>query len=195
MTNKEQFIELYTKLIHRDGGEKLLEWLCSSDFFTAPASTKFHNAKEEGLVEHSVNVYFRLKNLVDYEKKLHPQMLANITEENIAITALLHDVCKANFYQTEFRNAKIDGVWEQIPYFTIKDSLPYGHGEKSVYILCGFVKLTRDEAMAINWHMGGFDSRVKGGDFSLSAAFEMHPFAALMHIADIEATYLDETRN
>ncbi len=190
-----QFLALYTNNIKREGADKLLEWMRDkSDFFHAPASSKYHNAFEGGLVEHSLNVARRLKMLVDAEKKLHPEKesIARITDESVVICGLLHDICKANFYKVDYRNKKEDGEWIRVPYYTIEEELPYGHGEKSVYIINGFLRLTREEALAINWHMGGFDSRVKGGDFSISAAFEKYPLAVLTHIADIEASYLDE---
>ena len=115
--------------------------------------------------------------------------------ESIAIASLLHDVCKINFYREETRNVKENGEWVPKKFYLIDDSLPYGHGEKSVYMISGFMKLTRNEAMAINWHMGGFDARVKGGDYSLSGAFYKYPFALMIHIADVKATYLDEEEN
>ena len=192
---KKQFVLLYETNIKREGADKLLEWLSEkSDFFSAPASSKFHNAFEGGLCEHSLNVARRLKMLVDGEKKLHPEKesIMRITDESVVICGLLHDVCKANFYKVDFRNKKEDGEWIRVPYYTIDEELPYGHGEKSVYIINGFLRLTREEALAINWHMGGFDSRVKCGDYSISSAFEKYPLAVLTHIADIEASYLDE---
>ena len=187
---KKEFLEIY-KNIKRDGADKLLEWLTSTDFFTCPASTKFHSAHEGGLCEHSVKVYNRLLGLVkqefgkDWQKQVNP--------ESVAIVSLLHDVCKANTYKTEMRNVKQDGNWVQQPFYTVEDALPYGHGEKSVYIINGFMRLTREEAMAINWHMGGFDTRVRGGSYSLSDAFYKYPLSVLMHVSDILATYLDET--
>ena len=114
------------------------------------------------------------------------------SDESLAIVALLHDLCKVNFYKTEMRNVKKNGTWESVPYYTIDDTLPYGHGEKSVYIANGFLRLTRDEAIAINWHMGGFDEAAKSGGFSISHAYEKYPLAVLLHMADLEATYLSE---
>ncbi|MEG1609125.1 MAG: hypothetical protein RR348_04580, partial [Clostridia bacterium] len=161
--------------------------------------SKFHNAFEGGLCDHSMNVFRRLKSLcaveADNQKNASNQALKNlglVTPESIAICGLLHDICKVNFYVVEMRNKKEGNEWIKVPYFTIDEEVPYGHGEKSVYIISGFMRLTRDEAMAINWHMGGFDTRVKGGDYSLSSAFQKHPLAALTHIADMEATYFDE---
>ena len=168
----------------------MLDWLITTDFFTAPASSKFHSAYEGGLCEHSINAFNRYVKILkmeygeDFEKK--------ISMESVAIIALLHDVCKVNFYKTEYRNVKVDGQWTQVPYYSIEDTLPYGHGEKSVYIISGFMRLTREEAMAINWHSGGFDDRVRGGSFGMSQAYYKFPTAMLFHSADMMATYLDE---
>ena len=187
---KERFIEIYEKNITRMGADRLLEWLLKSDFFTAPASTKFHGAYEGGLLEHSLNVYNRLRG----EVLSAPD--CDFSDETIAIAGLLHDICKVNLYKVDYRNAKnsLTGEWEKVPYYTTDDDVPFGHGEKSVYIISSFMRLTRDEAMAINWHMGGFDDRAKGGSYSISKAFEMYPLSVLLHTADLKATYLDESR-
>lgn len=189
---KKEFIDIYNKNITRDGSKELLEYLQKSDFFTAPASTQFHSAYEGGLVEHTINVYNRFLTAVMNE--YGENYTDKISNETIAICALLHDVCKIDLYKIEMRNRKVNGNWEQYPCYTIEDSLPYGHGEKSVYIIGGFMRLTREEAMIINWHMGGFDSRVKGGSYSLSDAYYKFPNAVLFHTSDILATYLDETK-
>lgn len=188
---KKEFVEIFEQSIKREGSDKLLEWLKNSDFFDAPASTKFHSAFRGGLLLHSINAYKRFKKLVEIEYGEDYQKV--ISDESIAIIALLHDICKVDFYKEEMRNVKKDGVWEQQPYYTVDDGLPYGHGEKSVYIASAFIKLSREEAMAINWHMGGFDTRVVGGSYGMSVAFYKYPIATLFHIADIQATYLDET--
>lgn len=190
---KEEFIRIYEENITREGSAKLLEYLKKSDFFTAPASSKFHSAYEGGLCEHSVKTYYRF--LQNLEMEYAEEMEERIGMESIAIIALLHDVCKVNYYKKDFRNVKVDGEWVQKPYYSVSDSLPYGHGEKSVYIISGFMRLTREEAMAINWHMGGFDQRVMGGSYSLSSAFYTYPNAMLFHISDVQATYLDERAN
>lgn len=193
MTPKEEFISIFTENIKREGSDKLLEWLESTDFFTAPASTKFHSNFENGLVLHSINVYKRFLNLVKQE--YGDCFEEKISLESIAIIALLHDLCKTNYYSVEYRNVKVDNEWVKQPYYTVKDTLPYGHGEKSVYMIGGFMRLTRLEAMAINWHMGGFDQRVMGGSYAIADSFYMFPEALLFHIADLEATYLDERKN
>lgn len=186
MNAKEEFISIYQKNIQREGADKLLAWLETTDFFTCPASTKFHSNFEGGLVDHSVKVYHRLKKIVAAEKM-------DVSEESLAVVALLHDVCKANTYKIDYRNVKRDGEWVKEPYYSVDDQLPYGHGEKSVYIISGFMKLTREEAMAINWHMGPYDTRYVGGSFALSDAFKKFPLSLLMFIADISSSYLDET--
>lgn len=187
---KEEFIKIYNEKIKREGADKLLDWLLKSDFTTCPASTKFHSNCPGGLVEHTVKVYKRfIRNL---EKEYGENWNETISEESAAIIGLLHDVCKVGYYKQEMRNVKEDGVWVQKPYYAVDDKLPYGHGEKSVYIICGFMKLTREEAMAINWHMGGYDTRVVGGSSAISLAFYNFPVALIFHNSDLEATYLDE---
>ena len=190
--SKEKFKEIFEKNITRDGAKELLEFLEKTDFFVAPASTQFHSAYEGGLCDHSINVYNRFLNSVknEYGKKY----LDVVSNETIAICGLLHDICKVDTFKADFKNKKVDGNWVQVPYYTVEDSLPYGHGEKSVYIISGFMKLTREEAMIINWHMGGFDARVRGGAYGLSEAYYKYPLAVIFHTCDILATYLDETK-
>ena len=190
---KIEFINLFKQNIQREGADKLLDWLENkSDFFTAPASTKFHSAYEGGLCEHSVKTYYRFVQNLDMEYEGGWEDV--ISPESVAIIALLHDLCKVQYYKTDYRNVKNEnGEWEKRPYYTVDDMLPYGHGEKSVYMISGFMRLTREEAIAINWHMGGFDKRVIGGDYSMSDAFYRYPVALLFHNSDTEATYLDET--
>ena len=190
---KDKFIKAYTENITRPGADKLLAWIESSDFFTAPASTRFHLSSPGGLLEHSLHVFERMKAICANEATITPGF-NEPSMETIAICGLLHDICKANFYAVEMRNRKNDqGRWEQYPFYVVDDKLPYGHGEKSVYIVSGFMRLSREEAMAIRWHMGFSDNDFKGGGYSVGNAFEKFPLAVLLHIADLQATYLDET--
>lgn len=189
MTNREKFLDFYNKFITREGADKLLEYIESkTDFFTAPASTRFHGAYEGGLLEHSLNVY---ECLCDFaaRPRFKEKYGFNFSDESIAIVALLHDLCKTNFYKTEMRNVKKNGVWESVPYYTIEDNLPYGHGEKSVYIISGFMKLTRDEAFAIRYHMG-FSGPEDANQ--VGKALEMFPLAFALCVADMEASYYME---
>ena len=179
---EEQFIELL-KSTKREGIEKLIEFLKSSDFFKAPASTRFHGSFEKGLMEHSMKVYEILKHKV--ETSFIP---INISQESLIIIALLHDICKTNFYKVDYRNAKNAlGVWEKVPYYTIEDTIPYGHGEKSVMMITEYIKLTPEEKYAIRWHMGYTEP--KELYTTIGEAFKRYPIALLMHEADLEATY------
>lgn len=193
---KEEFIGLYKKHITREGSDKLLEYLMSEPlksgncgFFTAPASTKYHCDYEGGLVEHSLNVYHCLKDYLE-RAKVKDVFNLNYSDETIAITALLHDLCKIDFYRTYYRNVKDEkGVWQSVPGYEINDELPYGHGEKSVYIISGFMRLNREESFAIRYHMG-FSGNEESRD--VGKAFEMFPLAAALSIADTEATFFVE---
>lgn len=193
MNAQDEFITLYQTHIKRAGAQNLLDYLQSeaSDFFTAPCSTRFHGCHPGGLVEHSVNVYHCLK---DYLSRPRTKELyrMDFTDESIALVALLHDICKLNFYKTEFRNAKnAQGVWEKVPYYTIDDTLPYGHGEKSVYIISSYMRLSREEAFAIRYHMGFSGIEDKN---SIGKAFEMFPLAFALSVADMEASYYLESK-
>lgn len=183
--NKEEFCRIFQAHVTREGAERLLAWLSTTDFFTAPASTKFHCACEGGLVLHSLNVYKTLREKYFEEGD---------SEESFALCGLLHDLCKANFYKVSTRNVKNDetGQWEKKPFYAVEDAFPYGHGEKSVYLIERFLRLKPAEAMAIRWHMGGFDEAARGGSFAISAAYDKYPLAVKLHLADLEATYLRE---
>ena len=188
MTAKERFLEIYNEKITREGADKLLDFLLNgSDFFTAPASTRYHGAHEGGLVEHSLNVY---DCLADMAERLKERYGIEYTDESIAIAALLHDVCKVNFYKTSYRNVKDEtGSWQSVPYYTIEDTLPYGHGEKSAYIVSAYMRLTRDEAFAIRYHMGFSGTEDPG---NVGRALEMFPVAYATCCADMEAAFLLE---
>lgn len=188
LTKKDEFIKIYNSNIKRNGAERLLDYLQSeqSDFFTAPSSSRFHGSYAGGLVQHSLNVYYCLK---DYLSRENTKTLygMNYSEETITLVSLLHDVCKINFYEVDYRNAKNSkGQWEKVPYYKINDQLPYGHGEKSVYIISGFMRLSREEAFAIRYHMGF--SGVEDNN-TIGRAFEMFPLALALNVADMEASY------
>ena len=193
MSAKEEFIEIFQEQVHREGAQALLDYLSNkSDFFTAPASARYHGSYAGGLCEHSLNVYHCLKDYLARERVTDLYGL-EYSQESIALVALLHDVCKIGCYKPSTRNVKgEDGKWTQVPTFTYEDPLPYGHGEKSVYVVNGFLRLTREEAMAIRWHMGGFDDAVRGGSFAVSDAYNRYPLAVKLHASDLIATYLME---
>lgn len=188
MNPKKEFIKIFEANIHRDGADKLLEYLLSnnSDFFTAPASTKFHGDYDCGLVTHSLNVYYCLKDYLS-RKRCKDEYGMDYSEETIAIAALLHDVCKINCYHRYLRNVKNEeGVWEQVAAFKFEDPEPFGHGEKSVFLISKFLKLSNTEAYAIRYHMGFSE---EGSEKNAGKAFEKYPLALALNIADMEASY------
>ncbi len=191
--NKSEFIRIFKENITRPGSDKLLSWLQSegSDFFYAPASTRYHGAYEGGLCEHSLNVYYCLKDYLARERVKNDYALS-YSEESIAIAALLHDLCKINLYKASTKNVKTENGWQTVPTYRFVEELPYGHGEKSVYIISGFMRLTRDEAMAVRWHMG-FSGEENVN--TIGNALERFPLALAIHIADMEATFYMEGKD
>ncbi len=172
--------------------DEIINYLSNSDFFIAPASTKFHDCHPRGLMEHSLNVYKILKLKVDFYNEMHPKN--KISHRATVLSSILHDVCKIDYYKLEYRNVKDEtthGMWEKRPYYTIEDDFPYGHGEKSVYIINKYITLTDEEAFAIRWHMG-FSENKDNYKF-LSGTFAKYPLAILLHEADLEATYFTNT--
>lgn len=183
---KEEFIELLKKT-NRENMDKLIEFIEKTDFFKAPASTRFHGAYEGGLVEHSLKVYEILK-----EKAKNSVIEITTPEESLIIIALLHDICKANFYKIDYRNAKNAlGEWEKVPYFTVDDTIPYGHGEKSVMMITEYMKLTPEEKYSIRWHMGYTEAKENYN--AIGSSYTKYPIALLTHEADLEATYFYDT--
>lgn len=183
LTSQEQFTEIYNTHIKRQGAEELLEWIKRTDFFTAPASTRYHCACEHGLVMHSVSVFNTM-----VEKHFDPE---TDSMESFAICALLHDLCKAQFYKISTRNVKNEktGQWEKVPYYSIEDQFPYGHGEKSVFLIERKMRLKIEEAAAIRWHMGEFGDKNSN---TISQAYDRYPLAVKLHLADLESTFLRE---
>ena len=179
---KDKFIELL-RSTNRDGIEDLIRFIEKTDFFKAPASTRFHGAFEGGLLEHSMKVY----EILDYKVK-NNFIDMNEKEDTIKIITLLHDICKANFYKVDYRNAKNSlGEWEKVPYYTVDDQIPYGHGEKSVMMISEYIKLTPEEKYCIRWHMGFTEP--KELYTTIGNAYKKYPLALLLHEADLEATY------
>ena len=213
---KQEFLSVYRQNIKRDGADRLLEWLLETDFFEAPASTRYHGSYPGGLAEHSLNVYRELVKLLENAENLGAKIeKGGYTDETVAIVALLHDVCKAQFYTVEYKNQKnydADAVnemkktnpgevkkdsrgeffWEPTQRYTIDELFPIGHSEKSVILIQGFMRLTSDEIMAIRAHMGGWDTSVKGGDRFIGQIYEKCELALFTHIADMMANYLLE---
>ena len=187
---KAQFLEIYNESIKRDGAEDLLKWLSESDFFVAPASTRFHGSHAGGLLTHSLNVYHCLKEIIE-----QAGLQETYSPETIAISALLHDVCKVNFYKKGTRNVKDDetGQWYKKEVYEIDEKFPCGeHADKSIIIIQNFIHLEPEEILAIRAHMGGWDTAVKGGNGLVGKIFERSKLAVFLHFADMAATYLME---
>ena len=183
MNPKDTFISAYQKYIHRTGSDSLLDRLLATDFFEAPASTKFHNSFAGGLVLHSLNVFQRMcrncMNELGTDALFPPKQV-----ESVAIVSLLHDICKTQSYKLDFKRGAYD--LESVPFYTVDEKFPFGHGEKSVFLINEHMHLTRDEALAIRFHMGDFTDR------NTSKVYTICPLALQLHIADLQATYLDE---
>ena len=175
---KQHYIELL-KSTKRKGIDKLIKWLKTTDFFTAPASTKYHLSRPEGLLDHSMHV---LDNLI-CEDEGHDM-------ETLIIVALLHDICKVNCYVKSEKNVKKDNEWVKESYYIMEDQFPIGHGEKSVILIQQFISLTEEEIAAIRWHMGAYEPKENYN--TLGKVFNKYPLALYLHIADLKATYIDE---
>lgn len=192
MDPKERFVQLYRQFIHRDGAEALLDFLLNSDFFTAPASAHYHSAYAGGLCQHSLNVYDCLRMYLNRPRVQQVYKLVgdDYSPESVAIVSLLHDLCKIGCYRPGFRNVKDErGVWQKVATYNYDDPLPFGHGEKSVWMIMRYMMLTDHEAFAIRYHMGfsgDEDNR------NVGQALAKFPLAFALSVADSEATYFLE---
>lgn len=190
MTGADRFAQIFREKVKREGADRLLDYLVNqSDFFTCPASARYHGSYAGGLCDHSLNVYDSLVRFLDspQAQELH----FDYSEESVAIVALLHDLCKAGCYKVSSRNVKDEnGFWKSMPYYEFSDPMPYGHGEKSVYIISGFMRLTREEAFAIRYHMGFSGIEDKR---DIGFVFEKYPLAFALAHADMIATYYLES--
>ena len=192
MDPKERCGTIFKQYIRREGAEELLNWLLTTDFFEAPASARYHSAVAGGLCQHSLNVYDCLR---AYLARPRVQQVYGLTgedysEESIAIAALLHDLCKIGCYRPGFRNVKDErGQWQKVATYNFEDPFPFGHGEKSVWMVMKYMRLTDQEAFAIRYHMGFSgeeDARTVG------QALAKFPLAFALNVADSEATYFLE---
>lgn len=189
--NKETFIEIFNTNIKREGADGILDYLCKTDFFTAPASGKYHLSEDGGLCKHSLNVYYRLIKILKDE--YGDTYAEKFDLESITIISLLHDICKINFYKKDTKNVKINGQWTTEPFYKVEEQFHFGHGAKSVFMIQHFIKLFLEEALAIRFHMGGLE--YSGSSFvepNVADVYSENPIAFYLHLADMEATYIDE---
>lgn len=183
----------------REGIESLIAFIRKSDFYTAPASTKYHSCHEGGLLEHSLNVYDRF--VEKFKDNLWAEKV-DVDKDSLIIIALLHDLCKCWFYGTELKNKKIYSDtgkksdsngrfdWETVPMYMVDDKFPMGHGEKSMYLAERFIRLSKTEAMAIRWHMLWTEPKELYN--TIGNAVKLYPIILALHEADMESTYLLE---
>ena len=215
MSKTEENIKRFEELLSstgRTGADKLLGYIRNkTDFYGAPASTRFHLAREGGLLQHSLNVYDCL--VAKKESPVWKPILAEIPDESLVIMALLHDLCKTNFYAKGTKNQKTydaekvaaaepwqrkhdqmgDFIWETVQTYQVDDQLPLGHGEKSVMLIQCYIRLTMPEVMAIRWHMGF--SEAKENYAAVGQAMEKYPIVLALYEADLEATKILEVNN
>lgn len=190
-TTKEKIIKTIEEL-HRDT-TALRAYLLASDYFTAPASSTpppgqppRHGCHEGGLAEHCWNVYQELLGLA-IRFNISPE-----EQESVAVVALLHDLCKVNFYKAATRRERdAAGVWRDVPVVAVDDQLPLGHGEKSLYLASKVLRLTDDEALAIRWHMGRWGAE-GAAVRDLNAAMSRCQLLRGLVLADQLATYFIE---
>lgn len=192
MDIKNEFNTAVLTHIHRKGVRELLEWLDTTDFYTAPASARYHGDFEGGLAMHSLNVFRRLRDLCRLYGLGEDKTDETFTE-SMAIVALFHDLCKVNYYKVSTRNVKNErtGQWEKVPYYAYNEQFPFGgHGSKSLYLTMNFIHLRPSEASAINCHMGPWDRQDYGKP---GEVFGDNLLAWALHVADEAATYIDKT--
>ena len=197
--NIDRFENLLSN-VKREGMPALMAFIKKSDFYTAPASTRYHSCHEGGLLEHSLNVYDCL--MAKLENPTWAEALSQVEPESIVIAALLHDLCKCYYYAVEMKNKKVYSEtgskvdnggrydWQLVPGYTTDDKIPYGHGEKSVMMIEEYIRLKPVERYAIRWHMGFTEPKESWN--TLGLAMKKHPLILAIHEADVESTYLLE---
>lgn len=217
-SNKDKFISLIMS-IHREGAnlEGLVKKLESSDFFYAPASAQYHCCYEGGLCEHSLNVYEQLVKIIESEctvafsddtgtTYLYEKTNTIFDSESLKIVGLLHDFSKMNFYEPTVFNKKVYSEtgskfdeqgkydWVSQKSYKVKDRderFLFGtHGQNSEYMTGSYIPLKLEESVAIIWHMGGMDNQNAVAE--VSNIYNKYPLAAMIHLADMLATYIDE---
>lgn len=195
--NRKTFLDVCRNYIQREGLLNLLEYLnCQTDFFSAPASAARHLDEPGGLCQHSLNVFETLMRI--NKSTMEPYVFSNdnacfdpISEESIAIVSLFHDIWKCNrFKSCEKRRKNHLGQWESYQGYEEVDDFPYGHGEKSILMLSHYLKLNRDEMLAIRWHRGAFEAGEAGSQMRKAYYEACRRFALvpLLQSADMIST-------
>lgn len=183
---RDKFIRMFQGVAgDYPGAEQFLRWLEETDFFTAPASTKYHMSTPGGLLLHSIAVAGEAATMC------HGYRMEEL-EASATLCGLVHDICKVGVYKPTTRRVKgEDGTWKTVPAYEYDDALPLGHGEKSLFLAQRHgLQLSDEEAAAIRWHMGPY--RDRDAVREMSEAFQRFPLAAILHNADMAATYIIE---
>ena len=202
MENKKLIERFETELakVDRPGADKLLTYIRKSDFYTAPASTRFHLSCPGGLLQHSINVLDALRGLLDWneneqiwEYRVAGHVVDSASDESVTLMALLHDLCKINFYSVRSHTVKNQetGQWEEKPYYVVEDQMPLGHGDKSVLLISKYINLTDQELYSI-WHHMGFVGQDYAALKSVDLSIQKHPMVLALQTADMMASKLME---
>lgn len=200
--NRDFFKLLCRTYIKRDGLERLLAYLEQhTDFYTAPASSSRHLNERGGLCLHSLNVFETILRLHrSFQQPAVEYNLANsceyISDESLAICALFHDVSKCNIYrETEKWRKDAQGRWQSYMGYEMEDDFPIGHGEKSCILIHHYLRLEREELLAIRWHKGAFEMTENGsaGRKSFYEACRYSHLVPLLQAADFLSAQCLET--
>ena len=214
MSEIKKNIETFENLlmtVKRDGINELLDFIRKSDFYSAPASTKYHLSEEGGLLQHSLDVYYCIKDKL--KNPMWNKVLCETSMDSIILVSLLHDVCKTYYYTKSTKNQKTydpqkvalakanqikkdsqgEYIWETVPCYAYDNKYPLGHGSKSVIFIMKYITLSMEETAAILWHMGSYCDSSQWNE--LGQAYEKYPLALALHQADMEATHLIEIEN
>jgi len=186
---KKEYLGLLAA-VDREGMLEFINWIESTDFFEAPASTRYHGSYHGGLTEHSLGVF---KYLSLYNEKI---LNKEFSEESVILVSLCHDLCKCNYYKETTRNKKNDdtGKWEKVPWYDVEEAFPAGHGEKSIFLMMKYIKLDWQELLAIRWHMGAYGMSDFATLSAMGEAMYKTNFVQALQFADVHETYLPERK-
>lgn len=179
--NFDEFMTIVQSIQFKRNPDKFIQFLTQGDFFITVAARAHHDNVPGGLYNHSKKVFnsMRILNKVSKEK---------YSDQSLFYMSFGHDICKINMYKEKQQWYKDqNNKWQSKPGWQIVDDFPVGHGQKSIILMLKYVQLTKEQMLAIRWHMGGFDDYVRDyiGRFTYDAAQDMTPLTRMLHIADL----------
>jgi len=196
---KSAFFESRLRDVNREGIEKVIEFLRTTDFYVAPSSASYHSNYQGGLLDHSLLVYSLAFKYREGLIAMMPELEEKIPEDSLIISTLLHDICKNCFYKQDMKYLKdYNNQWQSYLGYEIDDSFPIGHGEKSVIMLQDLgLQMTPEEMLTIRYHMGAWDGAMLTNDvkFSYSAAMNKYPMMVLVQSADNTSSLVFEKKS